>query len=888
MFFDDDEIRIDTPALASEPEQRVMVAVSTPPKTPCVQEPVLPPLELTPSKGATPPVEQLFAGPEDVCQAVEVLFRDDVEEVVLDFETTALTPWSSPKDPGTTTRIGTRTISQMRKDGVTFNTTPRARVLSVYVPAANYKAAFDLDLLSTEDKVSLADALTGKTWVGHNLGFDYQWMLTLSPHCRPDRIVDTMLLTTACRPDAEICMQGAVVKHHTGGRGTSHPRKHIADLQQYLQERSASTGRGDKDDGAMPLKALSLWLLDEKMDKQYQMPHNWMPDQLSHEHYAYCMGDVEAPGTIARRLLNLPDDSPLQDLLDGIDVHPGGKAYRIFEGALHTLVRMQRKGIPWSSEAAADLDAALGEEAEAAAEDLVKVAPALETPIAVPQKPTKKNPNPDPKMVYPIKDLLNPTKGLSSQVKAAIADAIFIETHKPVPLSDTGGPTLDAKTLAFEFPGSKVVAALNTLQGKSKARSMIAKYAASAGDGRLHPITGINTVTGRTSAQEPALQQVPRDPRFRAIFAAGEGHQILATDFSSIELRIAAALGVRAWRELQAIVGWASGDRGPTAKKASMAYQSVSWLFKNEPDLLPFLQATDPATVVPEWLLDVPQPSGRDASVEEWGRSIAADLARWVYKIRMASGGDEARLSFRAAYVGGLDPHLLTALAMQAQGGHFDLRGKSPLAFLQGLSGDEAKTLKHGMKDARQGAKAVNFGSLYGQQPLGLHRYGVTGYGLTWSVEEAAAAHRAWFDLYPEIGLWHWLLRYAHKVKASILNPYNASEMRTVEEGGKVFRWYTLSGRTTISPKVTGAANFQDQGTGAEIALDALASLPGNVAAMLVNFVHDELVLEVPAMQVEEVQAIVERTMIASANKYLLPFGIPTEVESSVGDCWIH
>ncbi|MBU2861114.1 hypothetical protein HF290_12095, partial [Acidithiobacillus ferrooxidans] len=51
MFFDDDEIRIDTPALAAaEPEQKV--AVSTPPKTPCcVQELVLPPLELTPSNG---------------------------------------------------------------------------------------------------------------------------------------------------------------------------------------------------------------------------------------------------------------------------------------------------------------------------------------------------------------------------------------------------------------------------------------------------------------------------------------------------------------------------------------------------------------------------------------------------------------------------------------------------------------------------------------------------------------------------------------------------------------------------------------------------------------------------------------------------------------------
>lgn len=827
-----------------------------------------------------------FAGPETVRTVVEML-TGMLSEVVLDFETTALTPWSGAKSPGAMLKIGNKTIRQLRSEGVTFDSTPRARTLSLYVPAVGYRVAFDLDLLTAADKNSLTGVLSGKTWLGHNLGFDYQWMLTLNPQCRPARIIDTMLLTTACRPDAEICMQGEVVKHYTGGLAVR--RRHITDLQQYLQERAAATGRSDKDDGAMPLKALSLWLLDEKMDKDYQMPVNWMPDQLSPEHHAYCMGDVDVPGVIARRLLGLSDNASTQDVLDSIDMHPGGRAYRIFEAALHTLVRMQRKGIFWSGEAAADLDASLAEEADIVATDMVKVTPALGKPIEVTQKATKKNPDPDPKLVLPVDDLLNPAKGLSETVKRAITDAILRETGKVVPFSETGGLSLDAKTLAFEFPNSKVVASLNTLQGKVRARAMIAKYgAAVGGDGRLHPLTGINTITGRTSSQEPPLQQIPRDPRFRAIFAAQMGCQILAADFSSIELRIAAALGVRAWRELKAIIAWTMGDRRPPVQMAKHLYRSMSWLFKNETDLLPFLQATNPTMIIPDRFLDVPQPQGRNASVEEWGRFIAADLVHWVYRIRITSGGDEALLPLRTAYASGLDPHLLTAIAMQAQGGHFDLRGKSPLAYLQGLSGEEQKTLKHEMKDARQGAKAVNFGSLYGQQPLGLHRYGVTGYGLTWSVEDATAAHAAWFNLYPEIGLWHWLLKYAHKIKTGILNPYNSSEMRTTEDGGKVYRWYTLSGRQTISAKITAAANFQDQGTGAEIALDALVSLPEDIQGMLVNFVHDELVLEVPNTRVPEVQAIVERTMIACADKHLLRFGIPTDVESTVGNCWMH
>ena len=52
---------------------------------------------------------------------------------------------------------------------------------------------------------------------------------------------------------------------------------------------------------------------------------------------------------------------------------------------------------------------------------------------------------------------------------------------------------------------------------------------------------------------------------------------------------------------------------------------------------------------------------------------------------------------------------------------------------------------------------------------------------------------------------------------------------------------------------------------------------------MLVNFVHDELVLEVPEGRVEEVREIVERTMIQAADRFLLPFG--AEVRQAVALC---
>ena len=188
----------------------------------------------------------------------------------------------------------------------------------------------------------------------------------------------------------------------------------------------------------------------------------------------------------------------------------------------------------------------------------------------------------------------------------------------------------------------------------------------------------------------------------------------------------------------------------------------------------------------------------------------------------------------------------------------------------------------------RQAAKAVGFGLIYGMAADALWTYGIQQYGLSWLKEDAVAAKDAYFDLFPEIALWHWLLKNPFSVKMDILDPYNSSEIKLAKERGKVHKGSTLSGRPTIAAKRTSGANYQDQGTGAEIAFRALNNLPPDIQAMVVNFVHDEFVLECPDARVAEVTEVLEKTMIQAADSLLLKFGIPTEVESSVGDCWIH
>ena len=59
-------------------------------------------------------------------------------------------------------------------------------------------------------------------------------------------------------------------------------------------------------------------------------------------------------------------------------------------------------------------------------------------------------------------------------------------------------------------------------------------------DGRLHPTFNVDTVrTGRTSCQEPNLQQVPRDKALRSLFNASPGYVLFECDYSQLELRVA-------------------------------------------------------------------------------------------------------------------------------------------------------------------------------------------------------------------------------------------------------------------------------------------------------------------------------------------------------------
>ena len=65
---------------------------------------------------------------------------------------------------------------------------------------------------------------------------------------------------------------------------------------------------------------------------------------------------------------------------------------------------------------------------------------------------------------------------------------------------------------------------------------------ASPATGRVHADWRQIVGTGRMACSEPNLTQVPKDPRYRACFPAGEGRALVVADYSQQELRILAAV----------------------------------------------------------------------------------------------------------------------------------------------------------------------------------------------------------------------------------------------------------------------------------------------------------------------------------------------------------
>jgi DNA polymerase-1 len=238
---------------------------------------------------------------------------------------------------------------------------------------------------------------------------------------------------------------------------------------------------------------------------------------------------------------------------------------------------------------------------------------------------------------------------------------------------------------------------------------------------------------------------------------------------------------------------------------------------------------------------------------------VIADYSQLELRVMAHIAGDAVMTE---AYRKGMDLHAVTAAGML------------------GVKPDDFDGERPAHKEARQKAKAVNFGVIYGSGPRGLREFARDAYSLQITVEEARAVIDRFLATYPGVARWQ------REQEA------RTRETRTVStRGGRVYR-FAWEPEGEYSRNL--ALNLPVQGTAAEIAVEALiqidarlrTALPGK--AQLVLQVHDEFVLEVDGDEtvVSAAKRILEQEMIC-AFEALLP-GAPTTglVDAHSGPTW--
>lgn len=179
--------------------------------------------------------------------------------------------------------------------------------------------------------------------------------------------------------------------------------------------------------------------------------------------------------------------------------------------------------------------------------------------------------------------------------------------------------------------------------------------------------------------------------------------------------------------------------------------------------------------------------------------------------------------------------------------------------------------LKDVTKEMRYNAKAVNFGIIYGQQAFGLSQeIGVT-------VEEANLFIKMYFKQYPRV------------------KEYVEECRRKARETGRAV---TYTGRERLIPEINSkngmiraaaerlAINTPLQGTAADLIKMAMLAIDQRLKkerceSYMILQVHDELIFEIPDIEIEMMQTLVREMM-----QEVLVLKVPLVVDITIGKNW--
>ncbi len=171
--------------------------------------------------------------------------------------------------------------------------------------------------------------------------------------------------------------------------------------------------------------------------------------------------------------------------------------------------------------------------------------------------------------------------------------------------------------------------------------------------------------------------------------------------------------------------------------------------------------------------------------------------------------------------------------------------------------------------EQRQNAKPINFGMLYGMSPGGMVDYARSDYGVQMTEQQANDAINAFARTYPSINAWQ-------RDQADIGQRDGKVQTRL-----GLVRDFEVQGS---GRRYTESLNMPVQGSAAEVVLASLANLNRPVY----NNIHDEILLAVPADEVDQAMADLEEAM-RDGFMQIFPEGeglLNNLVEISTGPTW--
>jgi DNA polymerase-1 len=170
-------------------------------------------------------------------------------------------------------------------------------------------------------------------------------------------------------------------------------------------------------------------------------------------------------------------------------------------------------------------------------------------------------------------------------------------------------------------------------------------------------------------------------------------------------------------------------------------------------------------------------------------------------------------------------------------------------------------------KDARDRAKAINFGLMNGMGAASLVTYALENFGVVMTLEDAEEYKRKYLDLYIGLRDWH---EYVREKKPCGL--------RTASGRGRYFGEPNQHNAKLCTPIQGTAAD------GLKQSMVLLAPHLKRLRAQMILAVHDELLVEAPEEHAEEGKELMREYMIAGMKKYV--HSVPIVVEPKVMSRW--